>query len=107
MKPSRSSFAKIVFSSTLLWSASLALADGPVVRETANVSAYCYMILPPHYENSLPWARSVPNESAGYFVNVYGPCDHAPTGDEETGAQRWNSLENYFRDGEYLTSRGR
>jgi hypothetical protein len=74
--------------STLFWGLPAAGAEELVLKEAANVSAYCHMKFPPMREDTLGWDRPVLDENAGNIIDFYGPCDYDPTGVIERTRQR-------------------
>jgi hypothetical protein len=94
MKKTISLLSNLFLSSTLFWGVSTLSADELVVKETADMSAYCHMKFPPMRPDTLSWAQPVLDESAGNIIDFYGPCDHDPTGADEVRIQRWNPIDD-------------
>ena len=94
MKKTISLLSNLFLSSTLFWGVPTLGADELVVKETADLSAYCHMKFPPMRADTLSWAQPVLDESAGNIIDFYGPCDYDPTGAEEIRIQRRNPSED-------------
>jgi hypothetical protein len=88
MRKTTALLSNLVLSSTLFWGAAAVNANDVVVKQAADLSAYCHMKFPPMREDTLSWAQPVLDENAGNIIDFYGPCDHDPTGLEERKRQR-------------------
>jgi hypothetical protein len=88
MRKTTALLSTLVLSSALFWGAAAGNADDMVVKQPADLSAYCHMKFPPMRQDTLSWAQPVLDESAGNIIDFYGPCDHDPTGLEERKRQR-------------------
>jgi hypothetical protein len=92
MRKTTALLSNLVLSSTLFWGAAAVNANDVVVKQAADLSAYCHMKFPPMREDTLSWAQPVLDENAGNIIDFYGPCDHDPTGAAERARQRRNVL---------------
>ena len=100
MKKTISLLSNLFLASTLFWGVPTLGADESVIKEAADLSAYCHMKFPPMREDTLSWAQPVLDETAGNVIDFYGSCDHDPTGAEEVRIQRRMLRGNYFGDGD-------
>jgi hypothetical protein len=100
MKKINSLIANLAVSSMLLWGAAPLAADQLVIKEPADMGAYCHMKFPPMRPDTLSWEQPVLDENAGNIIDFYGSCDHDPTGAEEVRIQRRLLRGEHLRDGD-------
>jgi hypothetical protein len=100
MKKINSQMATLVLSSMLLWGAAPLAAQELVLKESADMGAYCHMKFPPMRPDTLSWEQPVLDENVGSVIDFYGPCDHDPTGAEEVNIQRRIFRAEHYGDGD-------
>lgn len=80
-------------------------ADGPVnpapgVKVLAQEGDYCHLQFPAMEEGTIGTNNpQLKDWSSGDIVDYYGPCDHSPTGKDESYSQTERQL-NAWVDGE-------
>ena len=97
MKKTISLLSNLILSSNLLWGAPTVGAAELVVREAASLSLYCHIQVPEIRADTPSWDQRVLDETSGYGIDFYGPCDHDLNGGDEIKIQRQITLESYHR----------
>jgi hypothetical protein len=95
MKKTISLLSNLLLSSILLWGAPAAGAAELVVRESASLSLYCHMQVPEIRADTPLWDRWSVDETTGYGIDLYGPCDHDLNEGDEIKFQRQFTFENH------------
>jgi hypothetical protein len=100
MKKTLSFLSNLFLAATLLLGVPLLGAEELVLKETADVAAYCHMQFPEIREETLGWAQPMLDDGSGKVVDFYGSCDYDPIGIESIKTQRRLLHRGTFGDGE-------
>jgi hypothetical protein len=100
MKKTISFLSNLLLSSTLFWGVPATGAEELVLKEPADLGAYCHIKFPEMRVETLGWASPILDEGSARVVDFYGRCDYDPTGIDAINAQRRVLHRGVFGDGE-------